>query len=91
MEEDATEFVISPKCADSDTIGMFKYFLSNVWDFFIIIFSARMVKKSNYGFLCIIDCGVGLGDLGVTCSPRDSRFAGSNPAEVDGLFQDLKT
>ena len=25
---------------------------------------------------------VGLGGLGVTCSPRDSRFAGSNAAEV---------
>ena len=29
---------------------------------------------------------VGLGDLGVTCSPRDPRFA----AEVDGFFQDVK-
>ena len=29
---------------------------------------------------------VGLGDLGVTCRPRDARFAGSNPAEVDGCF-----
>ena len=29
-----------------------------------------------------------LGGLGVTCSPRDPRFAGSNPAEVDGFFQD---
>ena len=25
----------------------------------------------------------GLGGLRVTCSPRDPRFAGSNPAEVD--------
>ena len=33
---------------------------------------------------------VGLGGLGVTCSPRDPRFAGSNPAEVDGFFQDVK-
>ena len=33
---------------------------------------------------------VGLGDLGVTCSPRDARFAGSNTAEVDGFFQDVK-
>ena len=31
-----------------------------------------------------------LGGLGVTCSPRDPRFAGSNPAEVDGFFQDVK-
>ena len=33
---------------------------------------------------------VDLGGLGVTCSPRDPRFAGSNPAEVDGFFQDVK-
>ena len=31
--------------------------------------------------------GVGLGGLGVTCSPRDPKFAGSNPAEVDGFFR----
>ena len=29
---------------------------------------------------------VDLGGLGVTCSPRDPRFAGSNPAEVDGFL-----
>ena len=29
---------------------------------------------------------VGLGGLRVMCSPRDPRFAGSNPAEVDGFF-----
>ena len=29
---------------------------------------------------------VGLGGLGVTCSPRDPRFASSNTAEVDGFF-----
>ena len=33
---------------------------------------------------------VNLGGLGVTCSPRDPRFEGSNPAEVDGFFQDVK-
>ena len=26
---------------------------------------------------------VGLGGLGVTWSPRDPRFAGSNPAEIE--------
>ena len=26
----------------------------------------------------------------VTCSPRDPRFAGSNPAEVDGFFSGRK-
>ena len=33
---------------------------------------------------------VGLGGLGVPCSPRDPRIAGSNPAEVAGFFQDVK-
>ena len=33
---------------------------------------------------------VGLSGLGVTCSSRDPRFMSSNPAEVDGLFQDVK-
>ena len=37
-----------------------------------------------------MDLHVGLGGLGVTCSPRDPRFAGSNPAEVGGFFQDFK-
>ena len=29
---------------------------------------------------------ISLGGLGVTCLPRDPRFAGSNSAEVDGFF-----
>ena len=33
---------------------------------------------------------VGLHGRRVTCLPRDPRFAGSNPAEVDGFFQDIK-
>ena len=33
---------------------------------------------------------VGHGGLGVTCSPRDPMFAGSNPTEVDGFSQDVK-
>jgi hypothetical protein len=28
--------------------------------------------------------------LGVTCSPQDPRFAGSNPAEVDVFFPGRK-
>ena len=28
--------------------------------------------------------------LGVTCSTRDPRFAGSKPAQVDRFFQDVK-
>ena len=30
---------------------------------------------------------VGLGGHGIPCSLRDPRFAGSNPAEVDGFFR----
>ena len=33
---------------------------------------------------------VGLGGLGVTCSPRDPRFAASNPSEVNGFFSERK-
>ena len=33
---------------------------------------------------------VDLGGLGVTCLPRDPRFAGSNPAEVNGFFSGHK-
>ena len=33
---------------------------------------------------------VSLGGLGVTCSPRDPRFAGLNPTEVDGFFSGRK-
>ena len=32
----------------------------------------------------------GLGDLGVTCSPRDPSSAGSNPTEVDGFCLNVK-
>ena len=51
-------------------------------------------KQQQFGrssFIIVI-CLVGddLGGLGVTCLPRDPRFAGSNPADVDGLFQDIK-
>ena len=35
----------------------------------------------------VIESRIGLCDLGVTYSPRDPRFAGSNPAEVDGFFR----
>ena len=38
--------------------------------------------------ILVIFIVIGLGGLGVTCSPRDPRFADSNPAEVDGFFQD---
>ena len=41
-------------------------------------------------FILVTASHVGLGGLGVTCSPQDPRFPGSNPAEVDGFFQDVK-
>ena len=41
-------------------------------------------------FVVLNSTVVGHGGLGVTCSPRDPRFAGSNPAEVDEFFQDVK-
>ena len=31
-----------------------------------------------------------LSGLGSTCSPRNPRFAGSNPAEINEFFQDVK-
>ena len=37
-----------------------------------------------------IEINRGLGGLGVMCSPQDPTFAGSNPAEFDGFFQDVK-
>ena len=46
-------------------------------------------KGQNY-YLKVTFCVVGLGGLGVTCSPRDPKFAGSNPAEVDAFFSGRK-
>ena len=46
--------------------------------------------KMKYFMHKIIVQQVDLCDLGVRCSPRDPRFAGSNPAEVDEFFQDVK-
>ena len=44
------------------------------------------------GVYNIIHMGVvGLGCLGVPCSPRDPRFAGSNPAEDDGFLSRRKS
>ena len=40
--------------------------------------------------LYLVNYVVGLGGLKVTCSPRDPRFTGSNPTELDGFFQDVK-
>ena len=45
----------------------------------------------TYSKIKLIAKLVGLGGLGVTCSPRDPRFESSNPAVVDGFFQDVKS
>ena len=50
----------------------------------------RRTSKAQRPVNGFSSCEVGLGGLGVTCLPRDPRFAGSNPVEVDGLFQDVK-
>ena len=52
-----------------------------VWVWFIIMFEKELWIWWEL---------VGLGGFGVMCSPQDPRFAGSNPTEVDGFFQDVK-
>ena len=49
---------------------------------------ATLTVQGNY-FLLFHLIYVGLSGLRVTCLPRDPRFAGSNPAEVNGFFQDV--
>ena len=48
-----------------------------------------LFKVLNISYLSILH--VGLGGLGVTSSPRDLRFVGSNPAEIDGFFHEEKS
>ena len=50
-------------------------------------FSGRKIPEHKFSGR---DSLVGLGGLGVTCSPRNPRFASSNPTEVDEFFQDVK-
>ena len=45
---------------------------------------------SSYCMLFSFKYIVGLCGLGETCSPRDPKFARSNPAAVDGFFQDVQ-
>ena len=44
--------------------------------------------KTGEELMYCMPAQVGLSGLGVTCLPQDPRFADSNPAEVDGFFQD---
>ena len=46
--------------------------------------------KKNTSYIQLHSILVSLGGLGVTCSPRDPRFAGSNLAEVDGFYSERK-
>ena len=39
---------------------------------------------------CVLDSMAAWIGLGVTCLPRDPRFVGSNPAEIDGFFSGHK-
>ena len=58
-------------------------------DRFRVVYYELSFNRKYFAFL-VRDSLVGLGGLGVTCSPRDPRFAGSKPAEVDGFFQGVK-
>ena len=56
----------------------------------IHIFKMLKCRKSNPRFI-VSSVGLGgLGGPGVPFSPGYPRFAGSNPAEVDGFFQGVK-
>ena len=70
-----------------------------VIDVYLIGYNIRTIKRYANVLLNTckdIDLAVNirktmyLGGLGVTCSPRGSRFPGSNLTEVDGCFQDVK-
>jgi len=62
----------------SDDSGSLKYFIIK-----IIIYEVTFSESSHV--FNLNRRVVGLDGLGVTCLPRDPRFTGSNPAEVDGF------
>ena len=47
-------------------------------------------QESHENMIHIIANGVGLCGLRVMCSPRDTRFTGSNPTDVNEFFQGVK-
>ena len=49
-----------------------------------------LLKMSYIIIIYLRPNDAGLGGVGVTCSPRDPRFVGSNPAEANRFFQDVK-
>ena len=58
----------------------------NIMTFSLLSELMNRTYKQCVNLLCIV---VDLGGLGVMCSPRDPRFAGSNPTDVDGVFHDV--
>ena len=60
---------------------VFMYVFSKWPHYLVLVFFPILQLKSP---TILISLEVGLGGLGVTCSPRDPQFAGSNPTEVDG-------
>ena len=77
-----------PDTFTSFYFGTIGHSLNIFWS--IYVFPAYKFGKNIHKLNVIFCICVDLGGLGVTCSPRDPRFSGSNPAEVDGFFQDLK-
>ena len=65
-------------------------FYPSISQFRIIFDISSPIIRPYLLLLLLLLLLIDLGDLGVTCSSRDPRFTGSNPAEVDGFFQDVK-
>ena len=64
---------------------LFFYIYLHLWHVIMIVVGPLIFWRNYIYYL-----DVSLGYLGVTCSPRDPRFAGSNPSEVNRFFQDVK-
>ena len=69
-------------------VFMFLFSAFKAHCFELVLWEAALVRSPVEGGFSI--SVVGLGGLGVTCSLRGPSFAGSNPAEVNGFFQDVK-
>ena len=71
--------------------GILRFYFLHIFFLFVrngISYIIKMLYYSIILFFIVILCRPG--GLGVTSSPRDLRFAGSNPAEVDGFFSGQK-
>ena len=76
---------------------MTKIFYSSLWTEMLVskviieLFTLIPITHvMDFWLILLFGMLVGLGGLGVTCLPRDPWFMGSNPAEVNGFFQDIK-